>query len=1164
MFSVTLFFMLSMNAVAQTGNNVKASNNQELIEAYYTPGVMSVELEPGYYEFLEESYDSKTILFINPDNKNGSRDTCDYTISLVNTCWVPGSDSMMVDATVSVTPAGCTPPNSGVWSFVPDSSSAGKTVNFHPVAPNYMSDYTIEFAVFDAGDYYLKYTWLNGNSAGGHFLFWDEPTIDDLTTNSPICEISPGVYEAEVSFDYTYPTDPEPDTTVLWYLAKTAGSGTFTQTQITGPTDYTPGTWTLNATTADGLISGCGTYVLTLGIKNQNCDTIWENTTIYFYDKPTVNAGKDDTICGLTYQIYPGSDATCWAAGSPTTVWTQISGPGTGTVNSNNYAEVTECGLYEFEIEVTNGPCVNYDTIGIYFADTPYNVNAGADAEVCGLDYILTPTYDVDCNPLTVETDWTKVSGPGTVFFTAIAAGDSAHVTECGTYEFAYHVYSYPCDTVKDTIEVKFYDTPEITFSGQPDTVCGYESPEFYTSVTVDCANGGTIDTSWTVTAVAPATGTGYVIDVAPPGSRAMGQKIIVTDCGEYDVTLTAVNGPCTTDSTFRVMFHETPDVTIDGDIDVYACETVTYSAIDNRSCDATPLTYMWYVTNGTINGDDDQSSVSITWDNDITTEGMLIVNVNAEGVDDCGDADTINTNEAYPTLEGQVKYWNQFETYMPTPFPTSINGTYPEDYFYVELYEGTTLIGDEEIVQIYLDPTGGVNSLESYFGFTLPVVEWGCDADFKLKIWDGGYLFDPNFPGNGFNEYVGANYTYNNWGGVNATDALAILKMATDQDVNSSFPWVGLQTDDPEYGFFSFNIGDVNGSDDITALDALTANKRVLDLLAKYPAPGDTMYGPNFSVGGRFVPSLPYTTWDTYLDTTSASSPAYNDVPFTHSGWDLMYYSLATEHKYTSESLPWEADSNYINIYYEAEGDINASYVPTTGGFKTAPDMSLIYENEVYGGVDDIVSIPVTLDNEAKLGALTLNLNYNNELIEVIGVNYGEDFYNINHEEGTVKIAWFAEQGVTYKTTSPVAVLKVKVLANIPEGTRLFELAQYTEIADISAQVIEGVNFKSLSLTSNADAIKGLNLEAKNYPNPFNNHTNISYVLPEAGQVQVVVFNKLGQVVETIVDQTQEAGQHVVEFSRSNLGEGVYFYRITLEGANGDYTVTNNMVVMD
>ena len=1149
MFSVTLFFMLSMNAIAQTGKHVKVANNQELIDAYYTPGINTIALEGGYYDFLVESYPEGTILFISPDNKNGSRDTCDYIISPTDKCFPADSTEMhnIASANTSGSIPPCPFPNNGQWSYV-DSLSSG-LVTFIGATNNY----DCQFRVDDPGVYTLKYEWTNGAKVQAEYLFYPEPTNLTLTSDSPICEVSTG---ASIDWDYSVGSDPTPNLTVSWYL---------NDVSIIGPNTTTPGNWTLDSTTSNGELTDCGIYELKVEVFNGECNAITDSIDIDFRDEPTVYAGKDDTTCSLTYQIYPSSSASCWNGSTPTTAWTKITGPGTGTVNANDYAEVTECGLYEFEIAVSNGPCVNYDTIAIYFADTPYNVDAGADDEVCGLDYILTPTYDIDCPPLPVETDWTKVSGPGTVSFIPISSTeDSAHVTECGTYEFAYHVYSYPCDTVTDTIQIKFYDTPTIYFSGQPDTVCGYESPEFYGTYDYFCDNGGTIDTSWTVVAVPPATGSGYVIDVGGGPARAGGQKIIVDDCGEYDVTLTVVNGPCTADSTFRVMFHEIPDVTIDGDLDVYACETVTYEAIDNRVCDVTPLAYLWEVWNGTINGADDQSTVSVTWDNDITTPGSIKVTVSASGVDDCDDTDSKETTETNPTLEGQVKYWNQFETYMPTPFPTSINGTYPEDYFYVELYEGTTLIGDEEIVQIYLDPTGGTNSLESYFGFTLPVLEWDCDADFNLKIWDGGYLFDPNFPGNGFNEYLGANYTYNNWGGVNATDALAILKMATDQDVNSSFPWVGLQTDDPEYGFFSFNIADVNGSDNITALDALTANKRVLDLLAKYPAPGDTMYGPNFSVAGRFVPSLPYTTWDTYLDTTSANSPVYNDVPFTHSAWDYMYYSLATEHKYTSVSLPWEADSNYINIYYEAEGDINASYVPTTGGFKAAPNMSLIYENEVYGGVDDIVSIPVTLDNETQIGALTLNLDYNNELIEVLGVNYGEEFYNINHEEGTVKIAWFAEQGVTYKSTSPVAVIRVKVLANIPEGTRLFELSQYTELADISAQVIEGVNFKSLSLTSDADAIKGLGLEAKNYPNPFNNHTNISYVLPEAGQVQLVVFNKLGQVVETIVDQTQEAGQHVVEFNRSNLGEGVYFYRITLEGVNGDYTVTNNMVVMD
>jgi len=1118
MFSVTLFFMFSMNAIAQQGKTVKVANNQELIEAYNNPAVATMELAGGYYDFLVLNAVDGTILVKGQNNGNGQRVDCDYFINPSNVCFTANPTANTAEAGTVGTE--CPPANSGSWSVV--AKPIGSTVNFLDALNEYVMDFNVDMA----GTYTLKYQWTPTTNVQTDYLFYPEPVVT-LSSDSPVCEVS-GTFGAEITWGYTVGSDPAPDISVVWKLdgSTIVGGGA------------TPGTWTLT-------VPSCGSYELSVEVTNGACDPEIKTITVVFRDTPVVNAGTADETCGLTYSLTPSSNADCWATGSPTTSWAKFSGPGTATFKGNNVT-VSECGSYVFELTVNNGACSNTDQVQIDFYSAPV-VDAGTVPDVCGLSTTLDPDYTVDCANGTPTTAWSKVSGPGTVTFT----GNDVSVTECGTYVFRYTVTNDPCAAVYDDVEVEFYDEATFDPSGIPTAVCGYSSGVFNLEYTVDCANSGTPSGIWSYTGPSGATAT--ITPVIGGGAW----NITVTSCGTYTFKYTVTNGPCENYYEFDITFHETPVPTISGDLDVFACETVTYEALDGRTCDITSLTYLWEVWNGTINGSSTSSTVSVTWDDDITTQGSIKVVVTAAGVADCNGEDSTGTTEAYPTLEGQVKYWNQFETYMPTPFPTSINGTYPEDYFYVELYEGTTLIGDEQIVMINIE-----EGLQSWFGYTLPVNEYGCDAEFNLKVWDGGYLFDPNFPGNGFNEYLGASYTYNNWGGVNATDALAIQLMATNIDINGApynFAWVGTPSLTPKYGYYSFAIGDVNVSSTITALDALTANYRVVDLLAKYPDAGPNQYAPNFAVTGRMVSTLPQATWSAYFDETNVP-----DVEFTHSGADYQYYDDAVDHKYTSENLPWEADNNYINLYYEATGDINASYVPTAGGWKVAPNMSLVYENQIVAGIDDVVTIPVTLDNETEVGAMTLNMTYNNELIEVLGVNYEEDFYNINHENGTVSISWFNTEAVNFKTTAPVAILKVKVLGDITAGTRLFELAENTELADASAQVIEGVNFKSLSLTTDASALISMDLSAKNYPNPFNNVTNISYVLPEAGQVQVVVYNKLGQVVETIVDQTQEAGVQTVEFNRADVQEGVYFYRITLKGVNNDYSVTNNMIVMD
>jgi len=67
----------------------------------------------------------------------------------------------------------------------------------------------------------------------------------------------------------------------------------------------------------------------------------------------------------------------------------------------------------------------------------------------------------------------------------------------------------------------------------------------------------------------------------------------------------------------------------------------------------------------------------------------------------------------------------------------------------------------------------------------------------------------------------------------------------------------------------------------------------------------------------------------------------------------------------------------------------------------------------------------------------------------------------------------------------------------------------------------------------------------SQNYPNPFNPATIIHYEIPFTSKVNLVVYNVLGQVVETLVDEEQSAGSYVVKFAARHLASGVYFYRL-------------------
>ncbi len=67
-------------------------------------------------------------------------------------------------------------------------------------------------------------------------------------------------------------------------------------------------------------------------------------------------------------------------------------------------------------------------------------------------------------------------------------------------------------------------------------------------------------------------------------------------------------------------------------------------------------------------------------------------------------------------------------------------------------------------------------------------------------------------------------------------------------------------------------------------------------------------------------------------------------------------------------------------------------------------------------------------------------------------------------------------------------------------------------------------------------------------YPNPFNPETTIEYQLPEPLRVTIRIYDILGQVVKTLVDESQKAGYYRVIWdgrnkNNSQAASGVYFY---------------------
>ncbi len=148
--------------------------------------------------------------------------------------------------------------------------------------------------------------------------------------------------------------------------------------------------------------------------------------------------------------------------------------------------------------------------------------------------------------------------------------------------------------------------------------------------------------------------------------------------------------------------------------------------------------------------------------------------------------------------------------------------------------------------------------------------------------------------------------------------------------------------------------------------------------------------------------------------------------------------------------------------------------------------------------------------------------------------------------------VYWSSNSGANFVSqfadTGTYIAMNLKLDGNIIRGwavTSNGRIARYHEL-------ISGITNNQNNTPENYTLLQ-------NYPNPFNPSTKISFSLPKAGNVTLVVYDILGREVATIMNEFTTAGNHTINFNASNLSSGVYFYKIQA----GDFTDTKKMMLI-
>jgi spore coat protein A, manganese oxidase len=298
--------------------------------------------------------------------------------------------------------------------------------------------------------------------------------------------------------------------------------------------------------------------------------------------------------------------------------------------------------------------------------------------------------------------------------------------------------------------------------------------------------------------------------------------------------------------------------------------------------------------------------------------------------------------------------------------------------------------------------------------------------------------------------------------------------------------------------------------------------------------------------------------------------------TPFTRSPWSFWQTGSIIQNNFNPSPIPttWSVTVNKasvsdVNLYGLCTGDFNGSFLPA--GMKESSDnVQLTYASSFKAGANQSFDLPIHATSELEAGAVSLILNIPASLATVENVILKDSkepvSFSVTGDE--LRIGWYSTTPVHAVPGSELLILKLRASPGFTEGKILkVGLANdpLNELADTYMQVIPNTILQIDQVEGGPIGIietpeSGLSLA--NYPNPFSDFSTISYTLPVEGKVSLVVRNMLGDVVRTLVDETQASGRHEFRLDGRSLPSGVYTAMLRLKSPDKDLVTLIKFVV--
>ncbi len=265
-----------------------------------------------------------------------------------------------------------------------------------------------------------------------------------------------------------------------------------------------------------------------------------------------------------------------------------------------------------------------------------------------------------------------------------------------------------------------------------------------------------------------------------------------------------------------------------------------------------------------------------------------------------------------------------------------------------------------------------------------------------------------------------------------------------------------------------------------------------------------------------------------------------------------------ASSTKYRDSTATWgTAKSGHDNIIAYSEEAIttnNAGYfeiplrISTKMNELSALGLELSYPENDY----ELVSayLPRTVKKEGMV-------KINPSLEEIIA---NDKDLLVTDYEGIIRVVFATTNHFDVAANDELITLVFKPLRPMDAGAIDFTLSGTGVIADQY-----GVENEDAFLIMPKVYVQGNNMDAgfefAGYPNPFSGNAILTYNLPENGNVNISVYNAIGELVKELINETQTSGKHSVEFFAGTLPAGMYTFKLDFAGRDNEKCLILKMV---